>query len=239
MKEIRVSPKFVNTRNVRNGTAMIETMAVSAGEGRLAIIHSPAGLGKTRFAQWYASNNRCAFLRCQHNWRTSELEFLQAFCLELGIRTPPHRKGAAFMAVMDELNKQGGLPVFVEEIERLSKAFLELVRDFSDLSLAPFVLVGEEELVSHVKQVRRLWSRTCQLLEFQPLDLGDIIMYAREAAELNLSAEVAGIMYQESKGNFRVVKRDLQNLAAIMNAKGTPAPTPELVKVAIKQSLRG
>ena len=147
MKEIRVSPKFVNTRNVRNGTAMIETMAVSAGEGRLAIIHSPAGLGKTRFAQWYASNNRCAFLRCQHNWRTSELEFLQAFCLELGIRTPPHRKGAAFMAVMDELNKQGGLPVFVEEIERLSKAFLELVRDFSDLSLAPFVLVGEEELV--------------------------------------------------------------------------------------------
>lgn len=239
MKEIRVLPKFVNTRNVRNFTAMIEALELSAGEGRLGMVFSVAGRGKTRTCQWYAVNNRCVFLRCLKIWRTGELDFLQALCRELGIKTPPHRKGPAFMAALEALKPIASRPVFIEEIEKLPALFLELVRDLSDLSTAPIVLVGEEELVSHMKLNRRVWSRTFQQLEFQPLEMSDVIMFAREAAGLAMPPESAALLHKNSDGDFRLVKRDLISLANIMNAKGTTEPTPDLVKAAIKQSLRG
>ena len=239
MKEIRFFPKFVNVRNVRNFQAMIDALMLSSGEGRLAAVIGPAGRGKTRTAQWYAANNRCAFVRCLSIWRHTELGFLQALCRELGIKKIPHRKDGAFLAALDALNTQGGRPVFIEEIEKLPRLHLELVRDLSDLSAAPFVLIGEDELQSHMQQVTRIWNRTFQLLEFETLGLGDVVMFARESAGVDLPADVAEALHREAKGCFRVIKRDLISLVNIMNAKGTAAPDMEMAKVAIKQSLRG
>lgn len=239
MKEIRVLPKFVNVKNVRNFQVMIDALMLSAGEGRLAAVIGPAGRGKTRTAQWYAANNRCAFVRCLSIWRHTELGFLQALCRELGVKKIPHRKDPAFLAVMDALNTQGGRPVFVEEIEKLPRLHLELVRDLSDLSAAPFVLIGEDELQSHMRQVTRIWNRTFQQLDFEPLGLGDVVMFAREAAGINLPAEVAETLHRESCGCFRVIKRDLITLSNIMNAKGAETPDLAMVKSAIKQGLRG
>ncbi|MBM9605942.1 AAA family ATPase [Desulfopila inferna] len=239
MKEIRVLPKFVNVKNVRNFQAMIDALMLSAGEGRLAAVIGPAGRGKTRTAQWYAANKRCAFVRCLSIWRHTELGFLQALCRELGVKKIPHRKDPAFLAVMDALNTQGGRPVFVEEIEKLPRLHLELVRDLSDLSAAPFVLIGEDELQHHMRQVTRIWNRTFQQLEFEPLGLGDVVMFARDAAGIDLPADVAETLHREAGGCFRVIKRDLISLVNIMNAKARPVPDMEMVKAAIKQSLRG
>ena len=239
MKEIRVLPKFVNVKNVRNFQAMIDALMLSHGEGRLAAVIGPAGRGKTRTAQWYAANNRCAFVRCLSIWRNTELGFLQTLCRELGVKKIPHRKDPAFLAVMDGLNSQGGRPVFVEEIEKLPKLHLELVRDLSDLSAAPFVLIGEDELQHHMRQVTRIWNRTFQQLDFEPLGLGDVVMFAREAAGIDLQADVAETLHRESGGCFRVIKRDLITLINIMNAKKVQEPDLAMVKAAIKQGLRG
>ncbi len=239
MKEIRVSPKFVNVKNVRNFQAMIDALMLSAGEGRLAVVIGPAGRGKTRTAQWYAANNGCAFIRCLSIWRHSELGFLQALCRELGVKTIPHRKDPAFMAIMDALATQAGRPVFIEEIEKLPRIHLELVRDLADLSAAPFVLIGEDELQHHMRQVTRIWNRTFQRLEFESLGVGDVMMYARDAAGIELDTDVAEALHGVAKGCFRVIKRDLQNLVNIMNAKQADKPTMAMVKVAVKQSLRG
>ena len=239
MKEIQVKPKFVNVKNVRNFQAMLDTLMLSRGEGRLAAVIGQAGRGKTRTAQWYAANNRCAFVRCLSIWRHTELGLLQALCRELGVKKIPHRKDPAFIAVLDALNMQGGQPVFVEEIEKLPRLHLELVRDLSDLSLAPFVLIGEDELQHHMRQVTRIWNRTFQQLEFEPLGLGDVVMFARESAGIDLPADVAETLHRESGGCFRVIKRDLITLVTIMNAKGKPVPDMDMVKAAIKQGLRG
>ena len=239
MKEIRFFPKFVNVKNVRNFQAMVDALMLSSGEGRLAAVIGPAGRGKTRTAQWYAANNRCAFIRCLKIWRQSELGFLQAMCRELGVKKIPYRKDPAFIAIMDALNTQGGRPVFIEEIEKLPRLHLELVRDLSDLSAAPFVLIGEDELQSHMQQVTRIWNRTFQMLEFEALGLGDVVMFARESAGIDLPADVAELLHREACGCFRVIKRDLVALVNIMNARGKSDPDVEMAKVAIKQSLRG
>ncbi len=239
MKKICLLPKFVETKNVRNFAAMIDALMLSAGEGRLATVVGAAGRGKTRTAQWYAAKHGCAFVRCLSIWRGSELGFLQELCREFGVKRIPHRKNPAFQLVMDSLNAQGGRPVFIEEIEKLPKLHLELVRDLSDLSAAPFVLIGEEELQSHMKQVTRIWNRTFQQLDFEPLGLGDLLVYAMDAANLEIPADVAEILHRESGGCFRVIKRDLLSLINIMNAKGVSVPDVKMVKSAIKQGLRG
>lgn len=238
-KELRVAPRFVNVKNVRNFQAMIDALMMSAGEGRLAAVIGPAGRGKTRTAQWYAAQHGCVFVRCLSIWRHSELGFLQTLCRELGVKKIPHRKDPAFLAVVDRLAGQGGRPVFIEEIEKLPRIHLELVRDLADISTAPIVLIGEDELQSHMQQVTRIWNRTFQMLEFEPLGLGDVVTFAREAAGIELPVEVAEALHQGAKGCFRVIKRDLISLVNIMNAKGTIAPTMEMAQVAIKQSLRG
>lgn len=239
MKEIRVLPRFVKTKNVRNFQAMLDTLMLSAGEGRFAAVVGPAGRGKTRTAQWYAANNGCVFLRCLSIWRHSELGFLQALCRELGINNPPHRKDPAFLAVMDALNKQEGRPVFIEEIEKLPRLHLETVRDLADLSTAPFVLIGEEELKTHLRQVGRMWNRTFQLMEFEPVGVSDVLAFAGEAAGIQMPEEVAEVLHQGANGCFRVMKRDTISLVNIMNAKRATVPTVEMAKVAVKQSLRG
>jgi len=239
MKDIRFNPKFVTVKNVRNFQSMLDALMLSAGEGRLAAVVGPAGRGKTRTAQWYAANNGCAFIRCRSIWRQSELGFLQEMCRELGVKKIPHRKDPAFISVMDVLNSQGGRPVFIEEIEKLPRLHLELVRDLSDLTAAPFVLVGEEELQAHMQQVTRIWNRTFQLLSFEPLGLGDVLMFARESAAIDLPAEVGELLHASAKGCFRVIKRDLISLVNIMNARGKAEPDMDMARAAIKQSLRG
>lgn len=237
-QEIKIKPVFVKTKNVRNFEVMMDGLALAAGEGRLAIVYGRAGRGKTRTAQSYAANNGLVFLRCRNVWRSSELDFLRTLCRELGIKSPPHRKGPCFQEALDVLlaTRQ---PVFIEELEKLPAFFLELVRDLSDLSSAPFVIIGEEELLPYMRRNRRVWSRTYQQLEFNPIDISDVMLYVNEAAGLQLQPKVAAILYQSSGGDFRIVRRDTINLVHIANSKQTREISEQMAKVAVKTGLQG
>ncbi len=54
-KKIRLKPEFVKTKNVRNFEVMMANLAISEGEGRLGMVYSQAGRGKTRTCQVYAA----------------------------------------------------------------------------------------------------------------------------------------------------------------------------------------
>jgi len=236
---IEVKPVFIEkTKNVRNFSVMMDGLALGRGEGRLGMVYGRAGRGKTRTAQWYHAHHGGVFLRMQTIWRTSELEFLRALCRELGILSAPGRKGPAFMAIVDTLIADPK-PIFLDEVEKLPKYFLDVIRDISDLSTAPVILIGEEELVSYMKMNRRVWSRTYQALEFLPISKPDIITYFREASGLSIDSEVADVFHTASGGDFRIVRRSLIALAQIANAKQTDQITVDMAQVAVKTGLRG
>ena len=238
METIKIEPVFIKNKNVRNFSVMMDGLDLGQGEGRLGMVYGRAGRGKTRTSQWWHAHNGGVFLRMQTIWRTSELEFLKGLCRELKIVDPPKRKGPAFAAAVDALLAEPR-PVFLDEIEKLPRYFLDIVRDLSDLSTAPVVLIGEEELVSHMRQNRRVWSRTYQALEFTPIGVPDIIMYARECAGLDLQPAVANIFHLAAEGDFRIVRRDILNLVQIANAKNTTKATGEMAKIATKTGLTG
>lgn len=238
MSKLQVIPTFVKTRNVRNFEVMMDGLGLSAGEGRLAVVEGRAGRGKTRTSQWYAANNGCVYLRVATVWRTSELEFLRALCRELGIRQPPHRKGPCFTDIVDILMGDPR-PVFIDELEKLPPYFLDLIRDISDMSAAPFVMIGEEEVVPYMRRNRRVWSRTFQHLHFDPINAGDIIFYFSESCGVKIDPAVAAIFHGSSGGDFRIVRRDMLNLVHLANAKGTSEITGAMAKMAVKTGLSG
>jgi len=211
---------------------------LSAGEGRFGMVYGRAGRGKTRTAQWYAANNDGIYLRTLKIWRTSELDFLRTLCRELGEINIPNRKGPCFNIIVDRLIADPRA-VFIDEIEKLPALFLEVLRDLADVTAAPFVVIGEEELVAVMKQNRRIWSRTFQNVEFGPITPTDITSYAKESTGVVLSKAQAGEMHRASGGDWRIIKRDFLVLVDEMNAGGVTEPGDKQVKSAITAGLSG
>lgn len=240
MKKILFKPTFVNTHNVRRFSTMMDALDMMVDEGCLAVIWSEAGRGKTRTAQrWHAASRGSVYLRMVKAWRKSELGFLRALCRELGDKFPPGRIVACFESIIDKLVSDP-VPIFLDELEKLPGFFLEIVRDISDLTTAPFILIGEEEILPYMRRNKRVWSRTFQTLEFKPITASEIISYTSQATDLELtSPKVAEIYFASSNGDFRIIKRDLLETMKMAYGKGTRKIDEKLAKTAVKAGLKG
>ncbi|SMC28632.1 hypothetical protein SAMN02746041_03293 [Desulfacinum hydrothermale DSM 13146] len=218
MRRVRLKPVFIVTRNVRNFEAAMDGLALAHGEGRLGLVCGRAGRGKTRTSQWWAAKEGAVYLRVVTVW--TELDFLRALCREVGIPQPPKRRGACYAALVDMLSASPRT-VILDEIEKMSSRWLDVVRDVSDVTACAVVLVGEEELAGAVRRNRRVWSRIYQQVEFGPITAADVVVYAREAAGLEVSPEAAAEIHQRSGGDFRLVRRDVVALAHVAAAQKT------------------
>jgi DNA transposition AAA+ family ATPase len=215
---------------------MMDALGLAKGEGRFGVIVSCPGRGKTWFIQTYAANHDCIYLR--KSSIQSDLDFLQAFCLEVGMTLPPGRRGRCYLEIIQRL-RGTDRPVFIDEAQSLPRYFLDVILDLCDATACPFVLVGEDELKGIMQQHKRVWSRTYQVLEFDPISPADIIFYVREATGLKLSKEVAMILHKSSGGDFRIVRRDLLALVQFANAKQTREIDEELARIAVTVGLKG
>jgi DNA transposition AAA+ family ATPase len=235
---LKLKPLFVKTRNVRNFEVLIDGLDIQ-DEGCFALIHGKPGLGKTRTSIWYQANNGGIYLRMAKVWETSPLDFLQALCLELGITKPPARKGTAYKAIIDILIRNPR-KVFVDEVEKLpTSRFLEICRDITDVTGSPFIMIGEDELVTAMKMNMRVWSRTYQKLEFKGVEASDVLAYAHQAAGLKLSPDAGVFLCNTSDGDFRLIRRELIKLMQYADAKDVTDINTEDVKIAVKTGLRG
>ena len=248
MKKIQINPVFVKTfKNVRNFGVLMDGLAMAAGEGRLGLVYGKAGRGKTRTSQWYAANNGCVYMKVAKIWKSSELEFMQELCRRLGMMTPPKRKGPCYREALQSL-LDVPRPVFIDEIEKIHPDFIEIVRDLAEGSAGSFILIGEEELKGLMERNARVWSRTYQHMEFDPISVSDVMYYAMDTAGLKLPPEVASIFHKSSGGDFRLVRRSMISLVQFLNAKGNgggpdddgaPQITQEMARIAVKVGLSG
>jgi DNA transposition AAA+ family ATPase len=234
---------FIENDNVNSFEDMMAGLGREPGEGRLACVYGRAGRGKTRTAIWHhAKTQGSIYLRMLRIWADSPGGLLNALCRELGAHKPPFRKDDRFNYIVARLREASvgasSSPVFLDEIEKLPDSFLEIVRDLTDETGCPFVLIGEEELYYAMRRHRRVWSRTIETLEFEPLTRADIISYAREAGGLRLNAPVADLFHQASGGDFRLVKRDLGAALRIAAGRKADKIDEKIANAAIKAGLR-
>lgn len=231
-----LKPVFVQTRNVRNFGVLMDGLALGEGEGRFGLVYGRAGRGKSRTATWWAANHACPLKLCATVWRSSLTEFLKDLAREVGIKEPPHNKGGCYREIIEVLITRPQ-PIFLDEFEKLTQEHLNVVREISEITTAPFVLIGEEELAPFMKRNRRVWSRTFQALEFEPITAVDVVLFAEEAAGLNMDSEAAVYLQKETGGDFRLVKRETIKLAQWARSKETKEVNVEMAKTVVKTGL--
>jgi DNA transposition AAA+ family ATPase len=231
----QLKPIFLHTRNVRNFQMLLDGLMDSPGEGRLGMVYGQAGRGKSRTAIFFTAAHGWPYLPVSRLWRTSEVEFLRALCREVGIKHPPVRKGPCFGEIVEKL-LANPVPVVLDEFDKLTQDHLEIVRELSDFSGAPFVLVGEEELAPFMRRNRRVWSRTFEKVEYAPIEPAEIMKYFAEAAGLALEPQDAFIIQKRSGGDFRPVKRAAAKLLTL--ARGGSVDK-DMIKTVLKMDLWG
>jgi DNA transposition AAA+ family ATPase len=235
---LSIKPIFVKSANVRNFEAMMKGLELSAGEGRFGLVWGRAGRGKTRTAQYFVANNQnCHYVLALKIWRHSQGEFLRALAREMGMSSVPGRIGPLFTEVAERMARTKPF-VFVDEPEKLSSGYLEILRDLTEATTAPIVLIGEEDLPGMMRKERRVWSRTYQQVQFRPFGVADIVNYVTAAAGIRFTTPAAAdAMFKSSEGDIRIVRRDLINLVQVLNAKGTAEADENAVKAAIRHAL--
>lgn len=225
---------FVETMNARNFITTMTEAKRMAGEPLLLAFYGPAGRGKTETARFFAAQEGWTYCRCGKGWQKSELWMLQDLCFELMIDPIPKRKKPCFEAIVENLRAHSGT-VIIDEADKMPKESLEWIRDFVDLTAAPFALIGEKLLKYKMEAERRIWSRTLRLIEFEPVSSKDILFFAKKAADLTLGAQQADKMQQAAEGDFRPVKRHVFFIEELMRINRTDRITDEMVDIAIKK----
>ena len=243
MATIQFKPALIKTKNVRNLEVMMDGLAVLDGDGCMAAVCSDPGKGKTYSCMAWAAQHNAVYMRSQYIWRGSELEFIQGLSRAIGIANPYGTRGKCYLDVVDRLNGSNRA-IFIDEMQRLPRGFLNIVLDLADITGCPVVLIGEMELKSMMQENKRIWSRTFRFLEYEPINPVDIMLYATETTGIRLNNTIASILHRASEGDFRLVKRAMIALVQFVNAKGpgedgVPAISEEMARIAADEGLKG
>ena len=235
---------FIQTGNTRNLLLLMDDLRLDVGEGRFACVCGGAGLGKSESVKWYHANHEeTIYLESSLSWKTSTLSFLTDLCRELGIERTRRNRDWCFRAIIETLFERPETVILVDEADRLGNDGLEYARDITRISLCPVVLIGEPRLLPMMQANERVWTRTFAPVEFATMKESDVIIYAQEAAGVELSVEVAGILHQTQtkrteRGNFRLVKRALLYAIAYANANKTQEISVPIAQAAIKSAIQ-
>jgi len=237
-------PQWVPTVNERNLDVAMDVIRERSGKGCLVTVTGNAGYGKTETTLRFAAEHACVHLLMWETWKRP-MPFIQALCREHGIEKPPRNTNDCLILLVDRLldrvrREKRPAPVFLDEFD-MALQHLNLVRQISEVTGTPFVLIGEQQaLISHVTKAARSWSRTYQAVQFAPVALGDVILYPRKSAGLEVSAEAAGLIHKSACGeDWRDIERITINLVKLANHKRTRVVDPVMAETALKMALKG
>lgn len=244
LPKTELEPVFINTENVRNFLVAMNALALAPGKPRLMGVWGQAGVGKTYCATTYISRQPggadIPYLKCRWVWAHSELEFLRALCGAFEIKPVPHRRAWCFEMVVEAMQAHPARPLFLDDFHRMDRipGHLEIVRDLTEISGAPVVLIGEEKLAYMLQNHRQVWSRTKQAVPFGPNQVADVVLLARQAAGLELEMDAAVRLHQWAGGDFRPLDSALMGCLQKAQAKGDARLTLTDVKAVLKTMLQ-
>ena len=229
-----MKPVFIVTDNVKNFISTMETVKKRMGSDSLAMIWGRAGRGKSRTAKWYATQNDCVYIETMRDWSTLWMyeDILKGIT---GYEDGKKRsKKDIFRMIVSEsaLNPK---PIILDEADLLGPRLMESIRDFCKVMQVPWALVGEDSLVDLMNRDRRVWSRRCASMHFEPMDASDIVMYCKQAADLTLPPDAAGIISKHSGGDIRLIELIVSAAETIANANKSREITDKMAKTAINK----
>lgn len=227
MKLPRVLPmkrRFARTSNVKRflvGMASLEKRG--AGEASWMLVTGLPGLGKTKLVEWYCSQQFTGYLpsiylRAKTTWTPRVL--LTELVSTLGM-VPGRRKDEMYAQALGMLARDPHALV-IDEVEHCLRngENLETLRDISDVTYSPIVLVGMDAVKTKIQRHEQISSRINQVVEFQPSTADDVRTMAHELTDLDFTDELIQKILVESEGRYRLIMDALAAVDRVADANG-------------------
>ena len=176
----------------------------------IACFYGASGVGKTTSAIWAMSAHQAKYIAVGGSWtkRTLIENLAKEFHIS-SIRSVPD--GVA--RIIFEL-KQKIRPIIIDEADYLIDGAkvpkIELIREISDATNCPIILLGEGQLPSNIRSLERVHNRVLKWQVAERASNEDIkLLVEKFAPELTFSKDLIEKLNSHNKGIIRYVMADI------------------------------
>ena len=213
-KEVLMHKLFVKTRNVKNFIGLMNNLIDKSNDvPKMGLIYGDPGLGKSRTAVWWATQNDAVYVRAQNKMTCRWL--LEKIVYELG--ESPSRKMADLIEQCITHLRLKPQVIIIDEVDYLINRhrIVETLRDLHDLTGVPIVLIGMQEAKTKLGKYRHLYDRISEIIEFKPFSKDDLDVIVEELSEIKITDEAKEIFFEKTNRFRQVIKGIslLENLA--------------------------
>lgn len=208
-----------NSNYVRFVEAVKAVEQRGAREASILLVTGPAGLGKSETVDRFAMDTNAIYLRAKETWTKRGLLTEMADCLKLSNSGRNQEVQARIIGHVAARQT----PIVIDEAEftvRTTASILECVRDISDLTEVLVVLVGMETIESRIARYPQISSRVAQVVHFAPLTEQDVLLTARQLAEVNIGTDVVSELHRQSEGRMRLVMNGIAAIERLAKTNG-------------------
>jgi hypothetical protein len=186
----------------------------------LAVFFGRSGDGKTQSAVYGAHRHRATYIECGQF--TTARSMLTNILMELGQTRPRGSIEDMKTEAIEYMVANPRKPLIVDEAHFVAgKRFVDLLRELSDKSGAPVILIGEEMLPKHLEQFERVHNRVLEWLPAVPCDAEDFAILAHSRCPgLKIKPDLAAAILQRTDGNTRRIVVNLSKASETAKLKG-------------------
>jgi len=227
---------FATTQNVRRFMAGMEVLKRPV-KGRIGIMlaYGPYGTGKTEIGGWYYTNHGVPYVRATDGGTRRELLANIVSALE---EAPKYRSADIFEQLLNILDEQS-MPIIIDETDYLvDSGIIETVRDISDMTNAPIILMGMDGIERKLKQYPHLCDRITVTTKFELFDQREIANYAEQVCEVRLTSDAITFIHLHGKGRLRMTTTWLERAERIASHNKLEEVTAAHLEAYLKREQR-
>lgn len=176
----------------------------------IGVMSGPSGYGKSMAAAFTANKHKAFYVECKSSWTKRAL--LEAIMRQMGIQA----KGPIYKLVelVSERLADTRKPLIIDEMDHIVKrSAVEIVRDIYEGSLAPILLIGEENMPNDLSRWERFHGRVLEWAYAQPADVQDAKLLASfYCRKVRISDDLLGQVVKVSDGSARRICVNLSNV---------------------------
>ncbi|PLX92150.1 MAG: AAA family ATPase [Desulfuromonas sp.] len=189
------------TKNMRRFLNVVdELMNRPPGTEGMGLLWGKPGQGKSTSVAYACNAMDGVFVRAIGSWTVTSM--LGEISVELGGKRQLRR--ADMIHYIVEQLAANPRPVFIDEADYLFQQvqMIDSLRDIYDLSRAPVILIGMEDIARTLQNNGRFARRITQWVEFEGIDLADARIVADTCCEVGIDDDLLRYIHDESSGNI-------------------------------------
>jgi len=189
----------------------------------LAIMHGPAGYGKTTAATVVGNETRAYFVQVRSAWgrKTLLLKIVHEMGMKLEGKGAPKTIPDLLEAVCAQLASSGRL-LILDEFDYCVKneSMVDLVRDIYEGAQQPILGIGMEMLPQKLKRWEQFHSRVYSWIPAQPVSLEDARLLAPVYCDVPCADDFLAFLVGAAGGSVRRVSVNLAQAATTAAIEG-------------------